>query len=155
MEKKELILLSAEIQYQISEIDKIILRVEDRTKGDFVDEKVLESASYQLHNLYCAFEDLFKIVAKFFENCIEDPSRYHIELLKRMTLDIDGIRPPLINEKLAEALEELRAFRHFFRHAYSYVIDSKKLILILDKYEFIKKNYKKDVEKFLNSLLEE
>lgn len=38
------------------------------------------------HNLYCAFEDLFKIVAETFENHIQDKSKYHQELLKRMDI---------------------------------------------------------------------
>jgi hypothetical protein len=55
----------------------------------------MESLGYQLHNLYCAFEDLFKIVSETFENHIQDKSKYHQELLKRMTISIEGVRPPL------------------------------------------------------------
>ncbi len=152
MDKKELSLLTAEINYQIIEIDKIIDKIDER-KNDFIhDDRLIESLAYQFHNLYCAFEDLFKIVAKFFENTIEDKSRYHIELLKRRTMDIEGVRPPLINNDFALMLDDFRAFRHFFRHAYSYEIDSKKISLLLEKFEYIKKEYKKNISDFINLL---
>jgi len=37
--------------------------------------------AYLLHNLYCACEDLFQEIAKTFENTVEDPSKYHRQLL--------------------------------------------------------------------------
>lgn len=152
MDKKEISLLTAEIDYQILEIEKMVGKIDERKKDFVKDLRILESLAYQFHNLYCAFEDLFKIVAKFFENTIEDESRYHIEPLKRMTLDIEGIRPPLISKELASVLDEFRAFRHFFRHAYSYEIDNKKIDLLLEKFEYIKKRYKEDISNFFNLL---
>jgi uncharacterized protein YutE (UPF0331/DUF86 family) len=152
LDKEALSLLTAEIGYQTSEIDKVIGKIEDRKKDFVHDPRALESLAYQFHNLYCAFEDLFKIVAKFFENTIEEESRYHIELLKRMTLDIEGVRPPLISKELASALDDFRAFRHFFRHAYTYEIDSKKIALLLERFASIKKGYKRDIDNFLGLL---
>jgi hypothetical protein len=56
MEKEKLILLKGEIQGQSREIEKIYAKIEERkTRRDIVN---LESLAYQLHNLYCAFEDL-------------------------------------------------------------------------------------------------
>jgi hypothetical protein len=52
-------------------------------------------AGYYLHNLYTAFEQLANLVARAFENQIEDRSQWHSQLLRRMTLDIEGIRPRL------------------------------------------------------------
>ena len=42
---------------------------------------------------------MFKIIARFFENQIEDFSKYHSTILKRMQLDIEGIRPRLLSEE--------------------------------------------------------
>lgn len=95
------------------------LEERERKRG----KAAIESLGYQLHNLYCAFEDLFKIVAAAFENHIEDKSRYHLELLKRMAIPIEGIRPALLSQESYTLLDNLRSFRHFFRHAYSYELD--------------------------------
>jgi hypothetical protein len=153
MDEKELSILKAEIDYQIQAIDQVITKIHERKSDYAQDARFAESLGYQFHNLYCAFEDLFKIVAKFFENTIEDTSRYHIELLKRMTLEIEGVRPSLISQELCTALDEFRAFRHVFRHAYSYEIDLEKIELLLKKFEYIQTNYKEDIHHFMTLLI--
>ena len=113
-----------------------------------------DSLAYQIHNLYCAYEDLFKIVADFFENQIDESPKYHITLLKRMMINIEGIRPALLSRKSYEILEELRAFRHVFRHAYSYQLDTEKVIKLAEKAVSLKEQFLKDLSNFLNQLKE-
>jgi hypothetical protein len=88
---------------------------------------------YLLHNLYCAYEDLFQEVARTFENRLEDPARYHRELLKRMRLEVPGIRPRLLSTESFNILNELRGFRHIFRHAYSYELAAEKVAALKEK----------------------
>ena len=130
MEKTGLILLKAEMTAQVSEIDRIFARLKERKKGK--GKAAMESIGYQLHNLYCAFEDLFKIVADSFENHIQEKSRYHAELLRRMTIPIEGVRPPLLGQQCSALLENLRSFRHFFRHPSSYELDKRKVKIVLE-----------------------
>jgi len=152
MDEKELSVLKAEIDFQVQTIKNVITKIHERQRDYMHDLRLAESLAYQLHNLYCAFEDLFKIVAQFFENSVEDTSRYHLELLKRMTLDIAGIRPPLISQELGDALDEFRAFRHVFRHAYSYEIDVEKIGLLLKKFVYIQGKYQEDIDHFMTLL---
>jgi hypothetical protein len=93
----------------------------------------VESSGYWLHNLFCAYEDLFKIVSAFWENSIATDGGFHRTLLKRMLLNIDGIRPALLSERSFRHLDELRGFRHAFRHAYSYGLDLKRVAYLLKK----------------------
>ncbi|MBU4269176.1 MAG: hypothetical protein KJ808_10070 [Acidobacteria bacterium] len=150
MEKIELALLKAEIDAQVIEIDHIFTRIEERKKKK--GKVAVESIGYQLHNLYCAFEDLFKIVAEAFENHIQDKSRYHVELLRRMTIPIEGVRPPLLGQESSSLLENLRSFRHFFRHAYSYELDERKVKIVLEDAFKLKEIYQRDINSFLNNL---
>lgn len=147
MEKERLALLKAEIYARVKEIDSIYAKVDDRKgrRGRIA----TESLAYQLHNLYCAFEDLFKVIADFFENNIEDKTRYHAELLKRMLLTIEGVRPALLSEENFVLLNNLRSFRHFFRHAYSYELDERKVRLVLADATKLRELYIADVEVFL------
>jgi len=67
VDKKQLTILRSEIEYQIKIIESIFQKISDRRQ--YINEdRGLESLAYQLHNLYSAFEDLFLIVAKHFEN---------------------------------------------------------------------------------------
>ncbi len=74
----ELAVLLSEMEFQWKQILKIYDRISEkltRLKRDRSNEDLRDSLAYQLHNLYCACEDLFFIVAKFFENRINDLSR--------------------------------------------------------------------------------
>lgn len=149
MEKERIALLKAEIEAQVGEIEKIYGRLDERSKKK--GKAAAESIGYQLHNLYCAFEDLFGIVAKTFENNIHDKGRYHLELLKRMTLAIEGVRPSLLSQEVFVLLDNLRSFRHFFRHAYSYDLDERKVRIVFLDAEKLRKLYQDDIGKFLEN----
>jgi len=88
---------------------------------------------YLLHNVYSAIEDVFQEIAKTFENQIQDPSRYHRELLIRMTIEVPGIRLAFLSEESLDILDELRGFRHIFRHSYSYELDPIKVKALRSK----------------------
>jgi hypothetical protein len=90
-----------------------------------------EACAFHLCRLFNVVEQMALRVAKRFENSIDDPARWHAELLRRMTLDIPGVRPPLFSTELAISLGELRGFRHVFTHAYDLVLRRDKLILLL------------------------
>ena len=132
--KKKLTLFLAEFEHQVSEINSIYAKIEKRL--DFFERKevsmeMVESTGYWLHNLYCAFEDLFKMVAGFWENDVGTDESFHIHLLKRMQVRIKGIRPALLSKDSFENLNELRGFRHVFRHAYSYGLDDQRVLTLL------------------------
>jgi len=150
MEEERLSLLRAFINIQKEEIEKIFVKIKERQYGKGVVN--LESLAYQLHNLYCAFEGLFKMVADFFENRIEGRAKYYRELLWRMKILIEGIKPPLLSEESYRLLDSLRAFRHVFRHAYSYELDPKKVALVVENALKLRALYQGEIDRFLKQL---
>ena len=150
MEEERLSLLKASLQAQKNEIERIFAKIAERRQGN--DPAHLESLAYQLHNLYCAFEDLFKQVADFFENTLGETAKYHRELLWRMKIPIEGVRPALLSEEAFKLLDSLRAFRHFFRHAYAYDLDPRKVALVLEDALKLKEIYARDIARFLEQL---
>ena len=111
----------------------------------------MDSMAYQLHNLYGAYEQLFEIVAGFFENQIEG-ARYHIDMLRRMKTEIKGMRPALLSEPAFESLNELRSFRHFFRHAYGARLDPDRIGRIVRIAIQLRETFQQDMEGFLEQL---
>ena len=149
MDKKTIAVLRAEMQAQLAEILHIYERLNERRKKR--GKAAAESIGFQLHNLYCAYEDLFEMVAERFENHVSDKSKYHIELLKRMTMSIEGVRPFLLSQESFVLLDNLRAFRHFFRHAYAYDLDERKVRIVLSDALKLKKIYHRDMSRYLDS----
>uniref|UniRef100_A0A7C1FD23 HepT-like domain-containing protein n=1 Tax=Ammonifex degensii TaxID=42838 RepID=A0A7C1FD23_9THEO len=150
MDAGKVALLRAEIEKQIEVIERIFARVERRKEPK--NTPSLESLGYQLHNLYCAFEDLFKIIARAFENEVADKARYHAELLRRMALNIEGVRPALFSDETVRLLDNLRAFRHFFRHAYGYELDPRRVEVVLEDALKLKERYRGEAEQFVRLL---
>lgn len=85
------------------------------------------AVAYALHNLYCALENSFEQISRTFENHVVDREQWHRELMLKMLLDIPGVRPAVLPEALRPLLNELRSFRHLFRHSYDFQLDPQRL----------------------------
>ena len=108
-----------------------------RPHGRGLRPQILDENRYvfalKTQQLFTAIEDLFKQIAKVFENQIDDLSAYHKALLKRMNVEVVGVRPAVISDESFVFLDRLRAFRHFIRHAYAYELDVDELKLLQRK----------------------
>jgi hypothetical protein len=95
--------------------------------------------SLRTQQFYTALEDLFKQIAKSFENHIENMHNFHKEMLMRMNTDVPKVRPAVISKQSLVLLDKVRAFRHFIRHAYDCELEERQLQLIQDKliHEFL------------------
>ena len=136
MEERKIAIFLADFDHQISQIEKIYELLTARSKvlaRKKVSLESVESSGYWLHNLFCAYEDLFKIVSAFWENDIDDGGAFHKSLLRRMLLTIEGVRPAVLSETSFRHMDELRGFRHVFRHAYSYGLDDERVIYLLTR----------------------
>ena len=81
---------------------------------------------YLLHNFYNGCENIFRSIARFFENDL-GPESWHRDLLKRMKVAVKGYRPSVIDAELYFLLDDFRAFRHKFRYSYGFELDWEKV----------------------------
>lgn len=156
MDAVRLAVLRAEVEAQWERIEQVFLLIEERANGMREDDPAsVESVSYQLHNLYSAVEDLMKMVAAAFENSVADASQWHAQLLNRMMLTIEGVRPALFGKDTAVLLHELRSFRHFFRHAYAVPLVFARVAQNVEKARESRALLNRDVRTFLQQLDDE
>jgi len=85
------------------------------------------AVAYLLHNVYCALENAFEQISRTFENHLTDSAQWHRELLAKMFLEIPTVRPAVLPADLRGFLNDLRGFRHLFRHSYDFQLDPEKL----------------------------
>ncbi|MEW6382115.1 MAG: hypothetical protein AB1611_21275 [bacterium] len=150
--KAEIQSLIALIKRQEEIIMDIVRQIEERVNLLDKSSDALIFTAYGLHNLYCAIEDIFKEVSRIFENSLAEPERWHRELLVKMTLEVEGIRPRLISEGSFIILDELRAFRHFFRHAYGIPMDNERVKRLVEKAIGLQARLHDDLDSFINKL---
>jgi hypothetical protein len=141
--------LKADIQADLKAIAEIYVALGHYGTMIADNEETLIIVAYYLHNLYCAFESIFQRIAEVFGNQISDQAGWHAELLRRMTLEIEGHRPRLLSDGAYDALDELRRFRHLFRSAYRLHLDADRLALVRRKARVLDQIYRADVERFL------
>jgi hypothetical protein len=108
---------------------------------------------YILHSFYNGCENIFKSIARFFENDL-GPQFWHKDLLKRMSLEIPGIRPRLVNDELYRLFDNFRGFRHKFRHLYSFVLDWERESMVARKFPTTIEKFRTQVNIFLEKLEE-
>lgn len=151
MDKSAFVVLKAELKECERDVCHIYERIHQREATFRETTEGIDSMAYQLHNLYSAYEQLFEMVAQFFENRIEG-ERYHTDLLRRMKLSIEGIRPVLVSDEAFSLLDELRRFRHFFRHAYTAELKPEKVGELVVIALQLKDVFQRDLETFLVKL---
>jgi hypothetical protein len=125
-----LAVLRAEVADDCRVLDEAARRARDRfgSAGD----PELEACAFQLARFYNIAEQLGLRIAKAFENNIDDEQAWHMELIRRLSIEIPGVRPPLFGGPLVSDLQELRAFRHVVRHAYDLALKKDKIVPLLD-----------------------
>ena len=69
-----------------------------------------------------------------------------------MQLDLQGIRPALLSAETASGLDELRRFRHLFRHAYTADLDPGRVTDLAARAARVQRDFERDLERFLGLL---
>ncbi len=124
--RQELTLAMEHVQGQYEKY----LEMKRRARAVQVPEEITIAAlGFTLHNLYNAMENYFLRISKFFENNLS-PDSWHRDLVNRMALSIEGVRPALLDRENLRAFHELRAFRRVFRVIYDSTLDPRKVALI-------------------------
>ena len=85
-----------------------------------------------LENYYTCAETIFLRISQCFENNLES-QRWHSDLLRKMTLEIEGVRPSAVASPDFPALHELLMFRHFRRNYFELADDWDRLDFLVKK----------------------
>lgn len=75
-----------------------------------------------------------------------------MEVLKRATTEIAGLRPALFSAEGYPSLDALRRFRHLFRHAYGLDLERAPVELLLEKARAVRALIRRDVGAFIARL---
>ncbi len=154
MERERLAGLTAEINGQWRLIERVSSRLQTRVDEGLDTPAQLDSVAYQIHNLYCSIEDLLKLIAHVFENQVGSSGEWHRILLLRLSQPVEGIRPAFLSEESFDLLNQLRSFRHMFRHAYGTEIELSQLQPNINKALQVSNSIAQDISLFLEQLNE-
>jgi hypothetical protein len=83
-----------------------------------------------LENTYTAVETALLRISQGFDNTL-NPERWHADLLDKMLLEKQGVRPRVLSDESHRLLTELMRFRHFKRYYLELDYDWEKLRFLL------------------------
>ena len=104
-----------------------------------------------LENYYTCLETIFVRISQFFENNL-DSSRWHSDLLQKMTLEIEGLRVSAVSKDNFSSLFELLKFRHFKRYYFDLEYDWDRLDFLVAKLRKAHPIVVQDLERFTEFL---
>lgn len=100
-----------------------------------------------LENYYTCAESIFLRISQYFENSLE-PARWHADLLQKMTLDIEGVRPRVVAPQDEPALRELLRFRHFKRNYFDLDYDWDRIDFLVKKVRQVHPGLERSLDRF-------
>ena len=133
------------------------LRLLDKEKNGLLKKKpsnyLLRAGGSILHDFYTGIEKVFENIAKEVDRRIPMGEEWHSELLHQMTLDIPGLRPPVISSNTEKRLREYLGFRHLFRKRYGFELDWEKMKKLLSKIPDVLSGLENEIKIFFDSLI--
>jgi hypothetical protein len=119
--------LAGRIRQDLTEVERIVQRVERamRARQSHAADRdlFLDSAALNTHDCYSSLERLFEQIATVVDQSLPGSHDWHRELIRQMTVDVPGVRPPVLSQGTAAALDEYRRFRHVVRNVYAFELD--------------------------------
>ena len=119
--------LAARIRDELEDLDRNVRRAErawQAAQNSGSDQDMfVDSAALNLHSFYAGVERLFEAAALQLDGSLPKSEAWHRDLLEQMTLDLPGLRPPVISLAVVQMLDEYRRFRHVVRNVYAESLD--------------------------------
>lgn len=146
---------AAEIAGEIVSQIRVLKELYDYLHQMLTDDVIREGKSRKnglvvaglLENYYTAAETVMFRIAQTFGNSV-DGHRWHADLLHRLNIQVDGVRPRVLSDDSYADLDELRRFRHFKRYYYRVEYDWDKLDFVIGKLQRLHPQFLNELETF-------
>lgn len=118
------LVLARRIQNELTDLEQVLSRAERAVAASHQrpedQDLYIDSAALSLHDLYSGLERVFRQVAAVVENQVPSDQEWHRQLLRQMSVEQPGLRPPVISVDSVSALDEYLRFRHVLRNIYAF-----------------------------------
>ena len=104
-----------------------------------------------VHGFYTGVESIFERLAVGLGEGLPRGEYWHVDLLNQMADPQAGRRPAVIDGPLRARLREYLRFRHFFRHAYDYELDWRRLRALVEGMGHVLAVLRTQIETFLET----
>ncbi len=121
-------------------------KVKDRSHKELV---VLVGIGAYLQNIYSGMENILKQLLLHKSIPIPDTPTWHKDLLNL------AVEQNIITNETAGKIGKYLFFRHFFTHAYGFLLDEEKLEPLMDDIPSVYSEFKGEIDDYLTKVLQE
>lgn len=133
----------------VEEMEKLVNQLEGTPNG--IELRAMGSI---LHDFYTGLEKIFRLISIEIDGNLPSGEEWHKRLLERMAVEVENVRPPLINDTLKEKLSEYLRFRHLFRGIYGFELNWERCEPLVRKLPEIHKEVEDSLDEFEGFLRE-
>lgn len=102
--------------------------------------------------LYSGMEEILRGVLAVVDGYVPSGERSSQDILDQASVGVDGTRPPVVSDKVYNALTDLKGFRYFERHNHRFRFDSTQVERNENLAESLVPNFVNDVEHFIERM---
>ncbi len=146
--------LLSDINFEIEQIDELFASYQNlfirikQSEPDLIEVTALASV---LHSFYNGLENIFRWIAKRIDNNVPSDKEWHRSLLNQMANSIPE-RPAVLTSATFHLLKNYLAFRHFYRHSYSFILEWEEIEKLITPLENTWQTTKAELNDFLHTL---
>lgn len=141
------------VNFEIEQIDQLLLTYApllERVRREAPDLVEITALGSVLHSFYNGLENIFLRVAKEIDQIVPSGKQWHRDLLNQMT-NLTSQRGPVFSIDTVNGLADYLAFRHFYRHSYSFFLKWNELQGLVDPLEEVWEQTKAELKSFLDT----
>ncbi len=150
-EKQLIRRLQSEINHEILSLEALLRELETlkpRLAQKEISNLDLRAAGSILHDFYNGVENIFRRVAQELNGGLPAGEDWHRQLLTDMSLDVKGVRPPLVSEDLKLKLQKYLGFRHIFRNVYGFHLEQEQIKVMVKEFPRILSWLRREIAAF-------
>ena len=140
--------VKSKILAEFENIEKVLTELEKVKNISSKELVVLVGIGAFLQNIYTGMENILKQMLLHQSISLSDSPTWHKDLLNL------AIKNNLLSKETVEKMGKYLVFRHFFTHAYGFLIDEEKLEPLMDDISGVYIKFKKEIDKFLANVKE-
>ena len=137
--------VSAELEY-INREKRLAQQLSSILAHRLWDEIETHAAASALHSIYTGIERCLVLVLKLQDHAVPAGSHWHQQVLERShecgALDAD----------LRDRLKEYLAFRHMYRNAYGFMLDSELVAPLIERVDSLENEFERSIRSFISRL---
>ncbi len=133
---------------EIENIEKVLIELEKVKNKPTKELVVLVGIGAFLQNIYTGMENILKQMLLHQNILIPESPTWHKDLLN---LAADN---NFISKETVDKIGKYLFFRHFFTHAYGFLIDEEKLKPLMDNISDIYSEFKREIDDYLSKIKE-